>query len=176
MNTPDDYIFFTYNTNELRLNKTDSLDFSVKKKYKSKDQTNWHRITSTIHTNGTTGYKRRVVMLKRRQYTQSRIVYMAHNPKWDITDITINNRVGHKDSDPTNIQIDNLTLNYKSKYNFYPKALGISYVPKYDNWSCYIGSGSNKIRENGYETMSDAIKAREKLVADNMEKQSAIGN
>tara|TARA_R110000823_G_scaffold303089_1_gene424399 strand:+ start:63 stop:419 length:357 start_codon:yes stop_codon:yes gene_type:complete len=117
MNTPSDYIFLTLDGNNLRFNKNKSLEVSIKRDYHNLDNSRYHPITSTIHYNKKTRYKRRVCMINKVQYGHARLVYKAYNSDWDMNDTTRPNRIGYDNDDATDMNIANLVL-VKNKKHF----------------------------------------------------------
>ena len=117
MTTPLGYIYLTIDGNKLRFNINEPLSICLMRDYHNLDHTLYHPITSTIHYNKKTRYKRRVCMVNKVQYGHARLVYKAYNREWDINDTTRPNRVGYENDDATDMNINNLVL-VKNKKHF----------------------------------------------------------
>ena len=59
----------------------------------------------TIHH---TGYRQ--IGIKGKYYRAHRLIYLMHNPSWDITDSSQDNSIDHKDEDKLNNSIGNLRV------------------------------------------------------------------
>jgi len=102
---PSDYIFFSINGVDIRMEKTNPINIAVKRQTRSLDGSFYHQIKSTVHNNAKTGYTRRVVAIAKKQYSHSRVVFKAYHPEWDLYS---DKRIGHFDYNPTNVNINNL--------------------------------------------------------------------
>jgi hypothetical protein len=72
------------------------------------------------------GYRR--IRLGARQWFAHRLVFLFHNPDWDISDGTVNNAIDHRDRDKLNNDIANLRMatNGENQYNSVAKKGGTS--------------------------------------------------
>jgi hypothetical protein len=52
----------------------------------------------------------RYIVYKGKRHAAHRLIYLLHNPGWDITDISKTNTIDHRDNDKHNNNIDNLRI------------------------------------------------------------------
>jgi hypothetical protein len=96
------------------------------------------------------------IMINKKMYLLHRLIYKYHNEDWDITDISTNNEIDHKNIDKTNNKIENLRVvnnsqnqrNQNKKINCSSKYIGVSWDKNANKWKAGIGI-NNKVKYLG---------------------------
>jgi hypothetical protein len=95
--------------------------------------------------------------INKKKYRLHRLIYKYHNEDWDITDISLNNLIDHKDINKTNNKIENLRIlnhsqnqrNIKKRENCSSKYMGVSWNKQKNKWTAQIQI-NNKVKNLGY--------------------------
>ena len=95
---------------------------------------------------------------RNRNFSVHRLVYLAHNPDWDIYDAK--QEIDHDDGNRTNNKIENLKLvNCQQNHFNYTKAKGYSYNKKTKKFEARIGIDGKKIALGCHDTKEQAHQA-----------------
>jgi hypothetical protein len=94
---------------------------------------------------------------KERNFRVNRIVYLAHNPEWDIFDVSKDNFIDHIDRVPTNNNIENLRVVTQQQNNFNRSASGV--YKKKNRFYAYINKDYKMISLGGHSTYDSAHQA-----------------
>jgi len=129
-----EYIEVTINDKLIRIDKNDSMNVWswrdwVKTPY-------WFKMKITLQTNYS-GYKLYTFNINKK-YNLSRVVYKAHNPDWDITDISKNNQIDHINVNSLDNRIENLRVLTNQQNNMNKKAKGYIWRKKANKWQAQI--------------------------------------
>ena len=104
------------------------------------------------------------ITITQKKYLLHRVCYYAHNPDWDIYDISSKNYIDHIDRDKTNNHISNLRIATQSQNCENRIAKGYYYDKTKNRWRAEIWKDGKTYRIT-CRTEEEAIAAREKLKA-----------
>jgi len=110
----DEYIYFELNNRRLKINRENSEDIWIWSFPTKRKKQYWRNLAVSTDIKG---YK--LIRIGTKQYKLHRVVYLAHNPNWDITDNGCKkNLIDHKDNKKDNNHISNLRVATKSQNNW----------------------------------------------------------
>ena len=107
----------------------------------------------TLHRDG---YRR--IMIKRKSYLEHRIIYLMHNPNWDITKLS--QQIDHINRDRDDNRIENLRLVTHQENQFNQNARGYSYCKRVKKYRAYITIDGKDINLGNFDYATDARLAR----------------
>jgi len=151
------WIYLELNGCQLRIDSEDALNIYswrdwVKTPY-------WFKIKPTLSIHHKNGYKSYNINIKKKGYILSRVFYKAHNPDWDLTDISSSNQIDHINIDSVDNRIENLRI-LTSKQNLRnTSAKGYSWDKHNNVYRAEITVDLKKINLGSFTEEADARQA-----------------
>jgi len=126
------YVEATINDTRIRINKNDSMDIYSWRDWVKTKPPYWYKIKPTLNN------ERYILNFNNKTYGLSRLVYKAHNPEWDITDISDSNFIDHINKKAVDNRIENLRILTHQQNQWNRTAKGYSWCKRSKKWSAYI--------------------------------------
>ena len=130
-----EWLYLELNNKKLRINKNDSLDIYCWRETKTKPSY-WFKMKPTLNIRS--DYKRYIIIINKKGYILSRIVYKAHNKDWDIDNSSKINFIDHINRDSTDNRIENLRVLTNQQNQFNTNAKGYCWNKIHNKWHAYI--------------------------------------
>ena len=99
-----------------------------------------------------TGYRH--IMLNKKQYKEHRLIYLMHNPEWDITDTS--QKIDHINMIKDDNRIENLRVVTQQENQFNTNAKGYSRNKKAQKYEAQIMINGKKIHLGYHDYETDA--------------------
>jgi len=109
------------------------------------------------------------VWVNDRKFYLNRLVYLFHNPKWNIYDISKENQIDHEnenklDNSIENLRITNHSQNNQNKTHQKGKPIkGVCFNKTYNTWMAYW-QVDKKRKTKTFKTEIEAIECRKEMV------------
>ena len=155
--TTMDWLYVTINDKQLRIDSKDSLSIYSWRDYKNKPS-DWFKIKPSLTIDKKSGYQKYTVYIGGKNYNLSRVVYNAHNPEWDITDIK-NNEIDHININSLDNRIENLRILTHRQNSFNKRAKGYIWRKDLNKWSSRIMIDDKTISLGVFAEEADARNA-----------------
>jgi len=152
------YVEATINDRLIRMNKNDSLEVYIWRDCKTKPSY-WWKLKPSLHFNIYTNNERYSIKFNNKTYGLSRLVYKAHNPEWDITDISDSNFIDHINNKSVDNRIENLRILNRIQNGWNSNAKGYTWNKINNNWRAKIQVNGKEINLGSFKEESDARNA-----------------
>ena len=158
-----EYIEVTINNKLIRIDKNDSMDIYSWRENKTKPSY-WYKIKPSLNI-GKYDYKRYIIVINKKYYGLSRIVYKAHNKDWDITDVSKNNCIDHININSIDNRIENLRILTNQQNQWNTNAKGYYWDKNAKKWQAKININGKQKNLGYFKKEEDAhiayLKAKE---------------
>ena len=151
------WIYLELNGKQIRIDSEDSLNIYSWRETKTKPPYWFKRkVTILIVKND---YKSYVFNVNYKNYILSRVIYKAHNPDWDITDVSQDNLIDHINKNSLDNRIENLRVLTHQQNEFNTNAKGYCWANNASKWKAAIMVNNKTIYLGLFTEEADARQA-----------------